>query len=229
MKRDRSTDVEIPAGTVVLRGVLSVPKGAQGMVLFAHGSGSGRLSPRNRFVAGALERVGLATLLFDLLTGNEEKQDVLTAEYRFDIPLLTERLIGATDWSRGRTVPPPAVGYFGASTGAAAALAAAAARPEAVAAVVSRGGRPDLADAGTLRKVTVPTLLIVGEDDPDVLELNRRALSLLASECKELVVVPRAGHLFEEPGTLERVAVLAAAWFADHLGAPGRRPKTVVR
>ncbi len=199
-----------------LAGDLVVPADAHGLVVFAHGSGSSRLSPRNRYVAGVLQSHRLATLLLDLLTEAEadDRRKV------FDIPLLAERLGETVDWCRGerqlQTLP---IGLFGASTGAGAALVAAAARPDEVAAVVSRGGRPDLA-AGALPRVRAPTLLIVGGDDDVVLQLNREALAQMCCE-SELQVVPGATHLFEEPGTLERVAALAAAWFDRHLAGPG--------
>jgi pimeloyl-ACP methyl ester carboxylesterase len=204
-----------------------LPPSARGVVVFAHGSGSGRLSPRNRAVADVLVRAGLGALLVDLLTAEEDAEDRVTARLRFDIPLLAERVIGAIDWlSREAVVgdvPPELrdlpVGTFGASTGAAAALIAAAERPDRVRAVVSRGGRPDLAGEA-LRRVTAPTLLIVGGRDTEVIELNRRAQELLAGE-SQLVLVPGAGHLFEEPGALASVADLARGWFLAHL-AGGR-------
>jgi putative phosphoribosyl transferase len=213
-------EVRLRAGTAELVGDLVVPAGAAGVVLFAHGSGSSRHSPRNRLVAGALRRVGLATLLLDLLTPAEEERDRVTAELRFDVALLAERLIAATDLLRAEpaTVALP-LGLFGASTGAGAALIAAAERPETVAAVVSRGGRPDLA-GDHLGRVRAPTLLIVGGRDQLVLELNRQALARLAAPSR-LEVVPGATHLFEEPGALEQVARLAAAWFTEHLRAAG--------
>src|SRR5436190_1725283 len=205
--------VQVPAGPVTLEGNLSLPDGSQGVVLFAHGSGSGRLSPRNRFVARVLREAGLGTLLLDLLTADEEAVDVHTAEYRFDIGLLAERVVGATDWLAGSEAAAALpVGYFGASTGAGAALVAAARRPERVAAVVSRGGRPDLA-ADDLPRVQAPTLLIVGGDDEPVIGMNRQALDRHGSAEKGLHIVPGASHLFEEPGTLEEVARLAADWF----------------
>jgi dienelactone hydrolase len=205
--------VVIPAGSVRLAGELTLPPQPHGIVLFAHGSGSGRLSPRNRSVAEALAQAGLGALLFDLLTRDEDR----TYETRFDIGLLTERLLAAAAWWRAQ--PEAAgvrAGYFGASTGAAAALRAAAREPGATGAVVSRGGRPDLA-TDALVLVEAPTLLIVGGQDTDVLEMNRRALAQLRC-VKELAVVPGATHLFEEPGALGRVAGLAAAWFQRHLG-----------
>jgi putative phosphoribosyl transferase len=210
------SEIAVAVGTTTLRGRVRIPPQACGLVLFAHGSGSGRLSPRNNYVAERLGSARLATLLFDLLTAEEEQIDSLTAELRFDIPLLTERLIAATAWARRH---PPfhglAIGYFGASTGAAAALAAAA-RVPAIGAVVSRGGRPDLAGPD-LARVHAATLLIVGGDDPTVLDLNRAALAQLSCEAR-LEVIPRATHLFEEPGALEQVAVLASDWLASHLG-----------
>ncbi|MBI4278046.1 MAG: dienelactone hydrolase family protein [Armatimonadetes bacterium] len=204
--------VEIPAGPVTLQGDLDIPEGAAGVVLFAHGTGSSRHSPRNRYVATVLREAGLGTLLMDLLTTEEEAVDLRTRHLRFDVILLTERLQAAVEWLAGhpRTRGLP-VGCFGASTGAAAALAAAAARPDLIRAVVSRGGRPDLAGP-MLPRVQAPTLLIVGSLDLPVLDMNRDALALLECE-KELAVVPGASHLFEEPGTLEEVARLAAMWF----------------
>lgn len=208
--------VGIPAGGVVLDGDLRVPAQATGVVLFAHGSGSSRLSPRNRFVAGVLEQAGLATLLMDLLTRDEEMLDQLTAHLRFDIELLADRLVAATDWlSQQLETARLPIGYFGASTGAAAALVAAAERPEAVHVIVSRGGRPDLAGPA-LARVRAPTLLIVGSRDTVVIELNRAALEQLHVE-KRLEVVQGATHLFEEPGTLERVARLARDCFLTYL------------
>ena len=214
--------IEVRAGAVRLGANWKVPEGARGVVLFAHGSGSSRHSSRNRFVAGTLQQAGLATLLLDLLTAEEEEEDRYTGHLRFDIGLLAGRLVGATEWLRGR--PEAAglpVGYFGASTGAAAALSAAARLPDAVAAVVSRGGRPDLA-GDNLARVRAPTLLLVGGDDVPVIGLNRAALARLAAPVKELVIVPGATHLFEEPGTLEEVARLAADWFGRYLAGGGR-------
>jgi dienelactone hydrolase len=186
-------------------------------VLFAHGSGSSRHSPRNRYVAGVLRAAGLATLLMDLLTPEEEAEDRYTGHLRFDIDLLAERLVAATDWlaQQPQTAGWP-VGYFGASTGAGAALVAAARRPDAVGAVVSRGGRPDLAGAA-LARVKAPTLLIVGGRDEPVIALNQQALGRLGAAVKKLVIVPGATHLFEEPGALEEVARLASGWFTRHL------------
>ena len=201
-----------------LEGLLSVPTDARGVVLFAHGSGSSHRSPRNRSVADVLNEGGLATLLIDLLTNDEQQVDLQTAHLRFDIPFLTGRLLAATDWLRASpdagSLP---IGYFGASTGAAAALRAAAERPEFVRAVVSRGGRPDLAH-DALPRVSAPALLIVGGLDAAVIELNRVALAQM--HCRtELVIVPEATHLFEEPGALEQVAMPARDWFAKWLPA----------
>ena len=207
-------DLAIPAGRVRLEGALELPARAGGVVVFSHGSGSGRHSPRNRLVAAELRKAGLATLLLDLLTAEEEREQDL----RFDIPLLTERLGAALLFLRERpdTRALPA-GLFGASTGAASALRVAAAMPEAVGAVVSRGGRPDLAGRAALERVRAPTLLIVGGDDSGVIELNEQARDALTACERELVLVPGATHLFEEPGTLEEVARLAAGWFGRHL------------
>jgi putative phosphoribosyl transferase len=209
--------VRIGAGRVALEGNLTVPDGARGVVLFAHGSGSGRHSPRNRFVAEQLVSAGVGTLLFDLLTEEEERAEMYTRHLRFDIGLLAGRLVGATDWlaADARTAA-LSVGYFGASTGGGAALVAAAERPERVAAVVSRGGRPDLA-GDALPRVTAPTLLIVGGNDEPVIEMNQWALERLGSPAKRLEIVPGASHLFEERGTLEEVARLAADWFTRYL------------
>jgi putative phosphoribosyl transferase len=210
------SEVSIEAGKVTLEGTLGFPEEAAGIVLFAHGSGSSRHSPRNRYVAQVLQSKGIATLLFDLLTTKEEAIDQYNAELRFNIPFLAKRLAGATEWIRRRPdTRALKIGYFGASTGAAAALVAAAALPDAIAAVVSRGGRPDLAEEG-LGSVRAPTLLIVGGDDAPVIAMNQDALAQLRCE-KKLVIVPGATHLFEEPGTLEEVARLAAEWFAEHL------------
>ena len=205
--------VTIKLDAVTLEGVLGLPERAKGLVIFAHGSGSSRLSPRNTHVARVLQQAGIGTLLFDLLTREEDR----IYEQRFDIDLLTRRLVGATRWLAARPeVEGTAIGYFGASTGAAAALQGAALLGAAVKAVVSRGGRPDLA-IPHLDKVLAPTLLIVGERDTEVLQLNRQALSHLVVE-KELAVVPGATHLFEEPGTLEQAADLAKDWFIRFLG-----------
>lgn len=202
--------IEIPG--VALKGDLIIPANAQGVVLFAHGSGSGRKSTRNRYVAGVLQKHRIGTLLFDLLTEEEEQIDAHTAHIRFDIPLLSQRLIHVTEWIRQDEADIP-VGYFGASTGAAAALMAAAHFGPSIDAVVSRGGRPDLAGR-SLPDVVAPTLLIVGGFDTPVIDMNSEALSKLRW-VKKMEIVPGATHLFEEPGTLERVADLAARWFAD--------------
>jgi putative phosphoribosyl transferase len=222
------TEVEIQIEETTLAGTLTAPATPRGVVLFAHGSGSSRFSPRNRFVAGTLQRAGLATLLMDLLTEDEEAVDLRTRHLRFDIGLLTARLIGATDWLMKVTMADTShalhdspIGYFGSSTGAAAALAAAAERASAIGAVVSRGGRPDLASA-ELPSVRAPTLLIVGGDDGPVIGMNEEALALLHCE-KRLEIVPGATHLFEEPGKLEEVARLASAWFVQHLSQPDTR------
>jgi putative phosphoribosyl transferase len=218
--------VQIPVAGVVLEADIDVPASPRGLVLFAHGSGSSRHSPRNRYVAGQLQAAGLATVLADLLTPEEERVDALTAELRFDIGLLAPRVAALTDWlNENSDTAGLTVGLFGASTGAAAALVAAAARPQRVQAVVSRGGRPDLAGE-YLRLVQQPTLLIVGERDPTVIELNRRAMREIPGEVR-LDIVPGATHLFEEPGALEEVARLARDWFAHHLrpmAKSGRRP-----
>jgi pimeloyl-ACP methyl ester carboxylesterase len=208
--------VSLRIGDVQLQGNLRIPSAAGGIVVFAHGSGSGRHSPRNRFVADVLVNTDLATLLIDLLTQEEEMIDLQTAELRFDIRLLAERLGGVTDWLAGEpsTAALP-IGYFGASTGAAAALIAAADRPKIVRAIVSRGGRPDLAKP-VLRRVAQPTLLIVGGEDDVVIDLNREALKELGGT-KRLVIIPGATHLFEEPGALEQVAALASEWFLRYL------------
>jgi putative phosphoribosyl transferase len=208
--------VEVPVGAITLKGDLRVPAGAHGLVIFAHGSGSSRFSTRNRQVADFLGERGFATLLLDLLTSHEDAIDVVTAEYRFDIVRLGPRVSAAADWAAARTdIGALPIGCFGASTGAAAALIAAAERPAAIAAVVSRGGRPDLAGE-TLGRVTAPTLLIVGGDDEPVIALNRQAMRQMHGRV-DLVIVPGATHLFEERGTLERVCELAADWFARYL------------
>lgn len=208
--------VSINIGPVSLEGNLTIPAGAGGVVLFAHGSGSSRMSPRNRYVAGVLGQARLATLLFDLLTADEERIDMLTAELRFDIGLLAQRVIAAIDWlTASEATAGMNIGLFGASTGAAAALVSAAERPDKVRAVVSRGGRPDLAEL-SLARVKAPTLLIVGGNDHQVIQLNELALARLNTE-KKMEIVPGATHLFEEPGTLEEVARLAAHWFQLHL------------
>lgn len=208
--------IDIPSGKIRLEGELKLPKGATGVVLFAHGSGSSRHSRRNQYVARVIREAGVGTLLFDLLTKQEEAIDAYTGELRFDIEFLARRLVDATNWI---TTQPATqhlrIGYFGASTGAAAALIAAVELPNIVAAVVSRGGRPDLA-AEALPKVKAPTLLIVGGKDDVVIGLNEKALVKLSCE-KELKIVPGATHLFEEPGTLEQVAHLASGWFKKKL------------
>ncbi|NEQ48138.1 MAG: alpha/beta hydrolase [Leptolyngbya sp. SIOISBB] len=208
--------VSIPVGSVQLTGNLGIPVEALGIVLFAHGSGSSRHSPRNRYVAQDLQQAGFATLLLDLLTPEEDRIDQQTRHLRFDIGLLTTRLVGTTDWIRQNPKTRALnLGYFGASTGSAAALMAAAARPDDVHALVSRGGRPDLAGSA-LTRVKAPTLLIVGGHDQPVITLNRQAYQYLAAE-KQLAIVPGATHLFEEPGTLEHVAQLAGKWFQKYL------------
>ncbi len=204
--------VQVAAGSVTLEGNLSIPVAAPGVVLFAHGSGSSRHSPRNRYVADTLQAAGMATLLLDLLTPKEEVLDIRTRQFRFNISLLAERLVATTDWLMQNPMTRDLkIGYFGASTGAGAALVAAAARPNAVYTVVSRGGRPDLAGA-SLPQVQAPTLLIVGENDPFVMQLNQQALAQLRVE-KQLEIIPGATHLFEEPGALSEVARLASLWF----------------
>jgi dienelactone hydrolase len=207
--------VSIAAGTAILEGDLCLPVGARGVVLFAHGSGSSRHSRRNRHVARLLNEAKLATLLLDLLTPDEETVDLRTGHFRFDIGFLAERLIAATDWlGRYRDTGQLRIGYFGVSTGAGAAITAAAEQPHLVGAIVSRGGRPDLADR-ILPRVRAPTLLIVGGSDTMVLELNRAALVRLRCE-KELVAIRGATHLFEEPGALDAVALFARTWFERH-------------
>ncbi|SEF91950.1 Dienelactone hydrolase family protein [Nonomuraea solani] len=206
--------VRIPVSEVTLDADVVVPEERRGVVLFAHGSGSGRHSPRNRQVAAALQSAGLATVLADLLTEAEERRDAVTAELRFDIGLLADRVTALTDWTLTDQAL-TTIGLFGASTGAAAALIAAARRPDQVRAVVSRGGRPDLA-GDFLPGVRQPTLLIVGGDDPVVIDLNRQAMERMTAEVR-LEIVPGASHLFAEPGTLEQVSRLATAWFAEHL------------
>jgi dienelactone hydrolase len=208
--------VRVPAGRVSLEGDLVIPPIARGVVLFAHGSGSSRHSPRNRYVAEQLQRAGLATLLVDLLTLEEEAADLRTAHLRFDIGLLADRLVAASDWlGEQEATRKLRVGLFGASTGGGAALVAAAEQPKRVSAVVSRGGRPDLAGPA-LERVQAPTLLIVGGRDEQVIELNRAAMAHLRAE-NRIEVVPGATHLFEEPGALERVAEMAASWFQCYL------------
>ncbi|MDQ3973491.1 MAG: dienelactone hydrolase family protein [Actinomycetota bacterium] len=212
--------VRVPAGGVTLDGDLGLPAELRGVVCFAHGSGSSRHSPRNRFVAETLREAGLVTLLMDLLTPEEDAIDVRTRELRFDIDLLAARVVDAVDWLGAQpSTAELSVGLFGASTGAAGALVAAARRPDAVAAVVSRGGRPDLAGEA-LEQVRAPTLLIVGGADTTVLELNRQARQRLSGPA-QLEVVEAAGHLFEEPGALEQVAALARDWFQRQLAPAG--------
>jgi dienelactone hydrolase len=211
---------QIPIGNnIALGGDLRIPPQPRGVVLFAHGSGSSRHSPRNQFVAQVLHKAGFATLLMDLLTAKEEEQDRYTAHLRFDINLLGERVAAATNWLLQNTATGNLkIGYFGASTGAAAALVAAVEHPYAVGAIVSRGGRPDLAGTA-LSRVRAPTLLIVGGQDTQVIELNRTAFSQLQCE-KSFEIVPGATHLFEEPGALEQVAQLASQWFTRYLALP---------
>jgi len=211
------SEVQIPAGRAVLSGNLTISENAVGLVLFAHGSGSGRHSPRNQFVARTLNDASLATLLFDLLTQHEEAIDMRTGEHRFNIGLLAERLVHATRWAKQQEQTRNLrIGYFGSSTGGGAALVAAAEIPQDVGAIVSRGGRPDLA-GDALPKVKAPTLLIVGGNDDIVIELNEMARDQMRYEVK-LEIVPGATHLFEEPGALEKVAKLASDWFVNHIG-----------
>jgi putative phosphoribosyl transferase len=222
--KETTHQVHIKIEPVSLEGELIIPENARGIVLFAHGSGSNRHSPRNRFVAQALREGGLATLLIDLLTPQEGVVDMRTAHLRFDIDLLTKRIVGATDWlTQNASTRPLRIGYFGASTGAGAALVAAALPPDDVGAVVSRGGRPDLAGSA-LERVKAPTLLIVGGNDIPVIMINRQALRQLRTE-KQLVIIPGATHLFAEPGALEEVARLAREWFVRHL-TPRQQPAT---
>jgi putative phosphoribosyl transferase len=212
------SEVQIQAERAVLSGDLNIPKDASALVLFAHGSGSSRHSPRNQFVARTLNDAGLGTLLFDLLTHEEEGIDTQTGELRFNIHLLAERLVYATKWAKQQEQTRDLrIGYFGSSTGGAAALVAAADNPQDVSAVVSRGGRPDLADEA-LPKVQAPTLLIVGANDDIVIELNEQARDRMRCEVK-LEIIPGATHLFEEPGALERVAKLASDWFVKNIGS----------
>jgi dienelactone hydrolase len=212
------SEVQIHAGRAALSGNLDIPEGAAGLVVFAHGSGSSRHSPRNQFVARTLNNAGLGTLLFDLLTQDEEAIDMQTRELRFNIRLLAERLVHATKWAKQQEQTRDLrIGYFGSSTGGAAALVAAAGNPQAVGAVVSRGGRPDLAGEA-LPKVQAPTLLIVGSNDDIVIELNEQARDKMSCEVK-LEIVQGATHLFEEPGALEKVAKLASDWFVKHVGS----------
>lgn len=218
--------INISGGDVNLYGELEVPAGAPGVVLFAHGSGSSRHSPRNKQVARIIRDAGFGTLLFDLLTHDEEQEDAVTAALRFDIELLAGRLLGATHWvEKQEDLHGLRIGYFGASTGGAAALMAAAAAGNRVAAVVSRGGRPDLAGDEALRTVKSPTLLIVGGLDDIVIELNKKAYAKLSCE-KDLKIIPGASHLFEERGTLEQVARLTAQWFTSHMSGTGNGSET---
>jgi putative phosphoribosyl transferase len=219
----QSDEIEIKVKGVKLGGELNLPAKALGLVLFAHGSGSSRHSPRNQFVARSLREAGVGTLLFDLLTAEEEHAEAHTRHLRFNIPMLAERLVAATRWVLDEgTTRDVNVGYFGSSTGAAAALVAAAELGEKINAVVSRGGRPDLA-GDALERVSAPTLLIVGGEDTQVISLNEEASVRLRCE-KALRIIPGASHLFEEPGTLEQVAKMASEWFADHL-QPMARPR----
>jgi putative phosphoribosyl transferase len=212
-------EVRIPSGDILLYGDLALPERFSGVVLFAHGSGSGRHSTRNRQVAQRLQQAGIATLLFDLLTAKEEQVDLYTREHRFDIPLLARRMQDATAWAQSQIELKDApVGYFGASTGSAAALIAAARLGDQIAAVVSRGGRPDLAGPSALAAVKAPTLLIVGGADQGVIELNQEAYQRMQCQ-KNLVIVPGATHLFEERGALEQVSDAAATWFARHMAS----------
>jgi putative phosphoribosyl transferase len=216
--------VQISAGQTTLEGNLIIPKSSRGIVLFAHGSGSGRHSPRNKYVAEVLQDAGIATLLIDLLTEEEEEIDLQTRHLRFDIDLLAQRLIEATDWLKQEQniqTKDLSVGFFGASTGAAAALVAAAQRQKIVKAIVSRGGRPDLAGSENLSRVQAPTLLIIGGNDEPVIEMNKDAFKQLTNlednqKKKKIVIVPGATHLFEEPGKLEEVADLAKDWFQNN-------------
>jgi putative phosphoribosyl transferase len=209
-------DMKIPVGEVVVEGTLTLPPETKSVVLFAHGSGSSRFSTRNQYVAKEFNKAKIGTLLFDLLTQEEEQTDIVTAEYRFNIPLLADRLIGATEWLKNDPKTKRlAFGYFGASTGAAAALIAAAKLPSEIVAVVSRGGRPDLAGK-YLPNVKAPTLMLVGGLDSEVIELNRNAMDQITAE-KKIVIIPRATHLFEEIGTLEEVAKVSIDWFLRYL------------
>jgi dienelactone hydrolase len=223
MRIEHERLITMTAGGATLSGNVTIPRGARGIVLFAHGSGSSRHSPRNRYVARALEDGGLATLLIDLLTADEERTDARTGHLRFDVEMLAERLLEISEWlPRNGATRDLRLGYFGASTGAGAALVAAARFPERVAAVVSRGGRPDMAGSW-LARVRAPTLLIVGGNDTPVIAMNREARSRMTCPT-ELEIIPGATHLFEEPGALERVAELARAWFLLRLGAVTPRP-----
>jgi dienelactone hydrolase len=215
-KGKHSSEIQIPINYITLEGNLTIPEGAKGIVVFVHGSGSSRYSSRNQYVAQELQKEDLGTLLFDLLTAEEERIDMITSHLRFDIDLLANRLISVTKWILSNyNAEKLKIGYFGASTGAAAALIAAKEQP-AVKAIVSRGGRPDLAEK-VLPYVRAPTLLIVGGEDSQVLKVNQWALDKLKAEIKELNIVPGATHLFEEPGTLEQVANLAGNWFRKYL------------
>lgn len=227
MENRRELTIEI--GDIRLQGILDLPTEAIGLVVFAHGTGSSRYSPRNQFVAKALNSRQLGTLLFDLLTSEEEALDEYTREIRFDIPLLAERLVEVARWlNEQKDLGKLPLGFFGASTGAAAALVAAARFPEKVAAVVSRGGRPDLAGAA-LKRVQAPTLLLVGGHDHGVIELNQQALNTLGCAEKALRIIPGATHLFEEAGALEQVAERATEWFRRYLGTVSAPPTRMVR
>ena len=212
-----SFEVQIPIGPIYLEGNMDIPVGAEGIVVFVHGSGSSRYSPRNQYVAQEIQKKGLGTLLFDLLTAEEERIDMITRELRFNIDLLAKRLSDVTAWLlKTEEIKELNIGYFGASTGAAAALIAAREYPDQVKAVVSRGGRPDMAE-NALMYVKSPTLFIVGGRDTQVIKLNKWAFERLKAQSKELKIVPGATHLFEEPGTLEEVARLAGEWFTKYL------------
>ncbi len=215
LQKDFADDVEIPVGGIVLHGELIIPDGAKGVVIFAHGSGSSRFSPRNKFVAGVIREGNLGTLLFDLLTANEEQIDSHTRHFRFDIEMLAKRLVAVTEWLLKNSKNQFSIGFFGSSTGGGAALVAASILRKGISAVVSRGGRPDLA-GDALAKVDSSVLLIVGELDDVVIKLNEEAYEKLQCE-KELIIIDGATHLFEELGTLETVAELAADWFLEHL------------
>jgi putative phosphoribosyl transferase len=216
--------VQVSIGQAILEGNLSIPKNPKGIVLFAHGSGSSRHSPRNKYVAQVLQVAGIATLLIDLLTEEEEEIDLQTRHLRFDIGLLAQRLIGATDWlteEQNFQIKDLSIGYFGASTGAAAALVAAAQRQKIIKAIVSRGGRPDLAGSENLSRIQAPTLLIIGGNDEAVIEMNKDAFKQLThlqddEKKKKIIIIPGATHLFEEPGKLEEVADLAKNWFQNN-------------
>jgi putative phosphoribosyl transferase len=209
-------EISVTIGQATIKGNLTVPHNARGIVLFAHGSGSGRFSPRNQYVAKEFNKSRTGTLLFDLLTSAEEEEDLITAEYRFNIPLLADRLVGASEWLKKSSITQRLkLAYFGASTGAAAALIAAAKLPNDIMTVVSRGGRPDLAEQ-YLPKVKAPTLLLVGGYDVEVIELNKQAMAKMTAE-KKLVIIPGATHLFEEPGKLEEVARISTEWFLNYL------------